>query len=624
MLRAHFRRERGYAAAILLVLVTLGVLGALVSQLNDLAVARPAESRSGSGTVLGDARDALLAFAANHPRRIDPTNIASALLEDRPGGLPCPDRDADGFAEPTCDLPAQRFGLLPWRTLDLPNAPRIDGELLWYAVAETFRTQTVSPVAFAINFDSAGPSNGSGQGGLLQVIRTRSAAEVSSNAPARDIAPDAIAIVLAPGPALPGQVRPAPPAVNIAQPSAYFEGENAKDVAQADPPDPDGAGPRPGYLFVRLFALGDAPGFNDRGIVIRPPELFAAVEPVVEARIRATVIPQMRLNNRVSAPPYRSFSGVGAPPPITTGNTAYGAYPYPVPWDDPTNAPYFWAIPLYADYNAGGFNPQTFPREGRLPFAPLPAGRVTWVSQNAAPVGAPIAGATGACVVSPSYTLDCIFTNTTAAPVPYIVDAEVRDAGHGFFLPLINTDIVFTPPAAASGLTMINHVGMTQLGRARITIDLNVPPTSTITFSARTPRPNTFLLDDPAAPLAFSAPTGWFVRNQWYRFAYYAVTQGGRPGWSALPCGVAPEPCISVCYPACTPGGEAALVLVGARARTELITTGQIRPDTARESYLDLANNTAVPAYSANPPGRSFEHTPSKDRSNDRVIAIAP
>ena len=77
------------------------------------------------------AREALLAYAAD--RAID-AGVG-------PGYLPCPDRDGDGWAEPTCGSlagdsgQAQRLGLLPWKTLGLPELRDAEGEPLWYAVS---------------------------------------------------------------------------------------------------------------------------------------------------------------------------------------------------------------------------------------------------------------------------------------------------------------------------------------------------------------------------------------------------------------------------------------------------------------------------------------------------------
>ena len=62
-----------------------------------------------------------------------------------PGYLPCPDTDGDGWAEATCGSldgasgQASRLGLLPWKTLGLPDLRDGYGERLWYAVSSKYK-----------------------------------------------------------------------------------------------------------------------------------------------------------------------------------------------------------------------------------------------------------------------------------------------------------------------------------------------------------------------------------------------------------------------------------------------------------------------------------------------------
>jgi len=74
------------------------------------------------------AKEALIGYAA-----------ASAT---RPGQLPCPDMNNDGFAEAADTglngCPSGNVGRLPWRTLGLEDMREGAGERLWYAVAPDF------------------------------------------------------------------------------------------------------------------------------------------------------------------------------------------------------------------------------------------------------------------------------------------------------------------------------------------------------------------------------------------------------------------------------------------------------------------------------------------------------
>jgi hypothetical protein len=84
---------------------------------------------------LAEAREALLAYAADRP--------VNAIVG--PGYLPCPDLDDDGWAESTCGSLSgdsgqeQRLGRLPWKTLGIADLRDADGERLWYAVSSRYK-----------------------------------------------------------------------------------------------------------------------------------------------------------------------------------------------------------------------------------------------------------------------------------------------------------------------------------------------------------------------------------------------------------------------------------------------------------------------------------------------------
>ncbi|HET7401531.1 MAG TPA: hypothetical protein VFJ62_07105, partial [Usitatibacter sp.] len=99
-------------AVVLLMVLAMGALGL---HAGVLAAARERERESERALAL--AREALIAYAADHP-------INSSV---GPGYLPCPDLDNDGWAESTCGSLSgdsgqeQRLGRLPWKTLGLPD-----------------------------------------------------------------------------------------------------------------------------------------------------------------------------------------------------------------------------------------------------------------------------------------------------------------------------------------------------------------------------------------------------------------------------------------------------------------------------------------------------------------------
>jgi len=167
--------QRGQAALIILLIVVIGI-STLV-----FAVAGPAKQAiardRATAAALAQAKDALIGYAASYPTR--------------PGVLPCPDTDNDGSADSPCGaLGVTAVGRLPWKTLGLTDLRDGHGECLWYAVSANFKNSGVSAPA-TLNSDSAG---------TLVVIDT-------TGSPVYSGTDAALALVFAPGSALPGQDR---------------------------------------------------------------------------------------------------------------------------------------------------------------------------------------------------------------------------------------------------------------------------------------------------------------------------------------------------------------------------------------------------------------------------------
>lgn len=121
-------------AALMLALLLLACLAASFTAMG-LAARTAALRERATERALAQAREALIAYAADRP-------ITAAV---GPGYLPCPDLDGDGWAESTCGSldgssgQAARLGLLPWKTLGLPDLRDGAGERLWYAVSTKYK-----------------------------------------------------------------------------------------------------------------------------------------------------------------------------------------------------------------------------------------------------------------------------------------------------------------------------------------------------------------------------------------------------------------------------------------------------------------------------------------------------
>lgn len=169
MIRTQPRgRQRGVALIAFVLVVLTAVSYLLFSGLNRKAASYSLQEETWQA--LREAREALIGYAVAYPDRINPRY--------GPGYLPCPDDDNDGTARTACALAtASTTGRLPWRTLDVNDLRDASGERLWYALSENFRN---NPHLQPLNSDTAGQ---------LSV----------------DDTDDIVAVIIAPGPVLPGR-----------------------------------------------------------------------------------------------------------------------------------------------------------------------------------------------------------------------------------------------------------------------------------------------------------------------------------------------------------------------------------------------------------------------------------
>jgi hypothetical protein len=180
-------RERGAALLIMLLLL---VLGGTVLFSRSLVSGLPHASRTrANAELLAEAKEALLGYAttwdATHPGEL--------------GFLPCPDIDATGLLdegqahETLCGLQHRStLGRLPWRTLGLDPGRTRGGECLWYAVSGSWKAGSLSK-PLMLNEDS---------GGQFRVLATDGTVIAGATPAGRPVA-----VIIAPGPPLPGQVR---------------------------------------------------------------------------------------------------------------------------------------------------------------------------------------------------------------------------------------------------------------------------------------------------------------------------------------------------------------------------------------------------------------------------------
>ncbi len=127
-------RESGQALIVLLVLIIAVAIGLVFDFSRPTALA--IENDNKTAQELAEAKDALIGWSVQR-------TPSGALPNARPGELPCPDANNDGFEDGTCVAGA--LGRVPWKTLGIPEPKDGAGETLWYALAGPLRIWTVNP-----------------------------------------------------------------------------------------------------------------------------------------------------------------------------------------------------------------------------------------------------------------------------------------------------------------------------------------------------------------------------------------------------------------------------------------------------------------------------------------------
>jgi len=269
--RARRGSQRGQAALLVVMLVGMATALLVYGMVDTTTIALRRDRETAAA--FAEVKRALIGWSVQR----DPTLHGSNA---RPGELPCPDMNNDGFEDGNCAAGA--IGRVPWKTLGIPKPKDDAGETLWYAIAGPFRIWNVN----------MNPINSDTRGNMI-IYRDTTATVVTT---------EAVAIIFSPGATNGGQVRscPAPDCDNhvclppasstpICNPANYLE--IAATVNNATTNGPFISAPR-------------SDTFNDKIMAITTADMI----PVVEIRV-ARALRKILEDYKLRTPCCTNFGG---------------------------------------------------------------------------------------------------------------------------------------------------------------------------------------------------------------------------------------------------------------------------------------------------------------------------
>ncbi len=220
--RSPLPRRAGQSGFVLIALIALLAMGGLYFFISNLTPeAIEARRQAKTEAVLVQARDALIGYAAIYRD----THAAEVF-----GYLPCPDTTGNGNAAANCGTAGEAsVGLLPFKTLGLPDLRDSTGVCLWYAVSGNFKNSPkgiTAAVPLPMNWDTQGQ---------FRVLDANATVLVAPD----DGQGGAAAVIFVAGPPLEGQNRTPsanePCQIDPAQVAAYLDGTYAFNTANTIP-----------------------------------------------------------------------------------------------------------------------------------------------------------------------------------------------------------------------------------------------------------------------------------------------------------------------------------------------------------------------------------------------------
>lgn len=518
------RNQSGAALLIMVAILTIGITSLVLAALNSSTRNEITDVRNRDAAALAQAKEALIGYVVKQ---------AASYGESAPGQLPCPESPGEagtvdeGRANPNYCNPTDAInktvGRLPWRTLGIDKLVDGNSEPLWYAVSANWVPATAGNPPI-VNAGTAGQLSADGVAGVVAVII----------APGRPLNINPTAAQAAQGCVARNQARndrSHVPAGGNPDYRDYLECQNAS---------------APIDLTFGSSIIDNATNavINDQVVTITAAEILSAIQGPLSERLQRTVAPLLS-----------EFSDKW----VSGGKFM----PYAVPF---ASAQPDAGVASSAYCGSAGIT------EGLLPIAINTAPCTTsWTATNMTSsdgldlLGCSAASATAPVICSFRYYQftalgRALLGITGASSASTDFAATAPRAASTFRWPIVASDVTVTAGVATlSGFALsapktdgsvdlsftatVNEpdickpvlIGgvacgvLSGLFATPTTVTVQYPQLSTPTLqgtklpaaalAAAGAGPYSFALLSPAA----SDPHYWFIRNEWYRYTYYAV-----------------------------------------------------------------------------------------------------
>ena len=671
MKRGNPNRQRGAALLALLAVIMLGASWFLVSKLNAESGGAAAARKTRNAEVLNRAKQALVGYVAAQ---------AAKAFEDNPGTLPCPEAAGyfdsttqEGQSASSCSLP--KVGRFPWRTIGTEKLVDASGEPLWYVVSPgwaytsgntninsnsvgqlTVDGTATTPVASPglVNFSGHGFSVGDSiiftTGGTLptgitagtpyyviaaglsvdafRIATTAGGSAINFTGTASGThnvhrnppgaANSIVALIIAPGPAFKVATATGCTEISQSRPTTgtpdwrnYLECENATY-------------PTPDATFV---TTGPSGSFNDQVMKITVADIMPGIEAGIASRIEREILPALQT---VYTPAAWGF------PAGTLNNPVLPfASPFASPGPGTGTSNYHGAIGTYA-----GLLPFNKMRNCTVSAAdPRCTSTVITYSKASADIQTAGSGSirTQAICAWQSTTFVCTgeYLQPTISVTVTIKLANVTGGLRTFSLP--DSKVSFTAMNDTTGgwgtqtIPFTKTTALDSEGAIVVTVTGGTLPIIadagwgtyanyrvSIDDSDTTVAP---IFGDHSLLDSTNGTTGWFTRNEWYRFLYYAVSPSNTAArLTAAPpaersCSLVGD-CLSLTTNT-TASSKSALLVLGGRS-----INGRTRPSVTLADYFEFGNTMgAFERQTITPPGTAIRF--DTGAANVYVVAAA-